>query len=179
MQVLNHYRTPEDPETSIENFGMAYPSASLHSEPINITASVHCELTVAMHKIKGSGGSLSPIEIGVSKECCYFCGAFIGEINKNRKQRLLVSGMEGKVHSGWRFLPETPLHFQAAIVKLVTKEVDGLKYFADSVCWSNVFPTPDFEDANDWEIELSVDDIKALYECLPESVFRLRSSHTE
>lgn len=61
----------------------------------------------------------------------------------------------------------------------MTKEVDGLKYFADSVCWSNVFPTPDFEDANDWEIELSVDDIKALYECLPESVFRLRGSHTE
>lgn len=77
LQVIDHYKKPEDPEISIESFKRAYPSAYLHPETINITASVHCELTVAMHKIKSSAENLVPIEIGVSKHCCHMCGAFI------------------------------------------------------------------------------------------------------
>lgn len=168
LQVLNHHRKPEDPEISIENFRVAYPSAPLHPKPINIMASVHCELTVAMHKMKRLGNNLSPIEIGVSKHCCYMCGTFIGKINESCKQKLLVSGLQGKAHAGWRFPPETPLDLQRAITNLVRKEVDELRYFADSKRRSDSFPTADSEDedrADDREIELSEDDVEDFDEC--------------
>lgn len=168
LQVLNHHRTPEDPEISIEGFRVAYPSAPLHPEPINITASVHCELTVAMHRIKISGNNLSSIEIGVSKHCCYMCGTFIRIINESSKQQLLVSGLQGKAHAGWRFPPETPLDLQRAVMNLVRKEVDELRYFAHSKRRSDSFPTADSEDeerTDDREIELSEGDAEEFDEC--------------
>lgn len=149
----------------MENFRVAYPSAPLHPKPINISASVHCELTVAMHKMKRLGNNLSPIEIGVSKRCCYLCGTFIGKINESGKQQLLVSGLQGKTYAGWRFPPETPLHLQRAITNLARKEVDELRSFADS---KHSFPTADSEDedrADEQNIELSEDDVKDLDEC--------------
>ena len=135
----------------------------LHSKPINIKASVHCELTVAMHKMKGSGNNSSPIEIGVSKHCCYMCGTFIRKTNESCEQKLLVSGLQGKTQAGWRFPPETPLDLQKAIMDLMRKEVDELRCFAESKRRSDSFPTGDSGDeerADDREKNLSVDDIK-------------------
>lgn len=118
---------------------------------------------MAMHKIKGSGNNLSPIEIGVSKHCCYLCEKFIKKLNASREQKLLVSGLQGKTQTGWRFPPETPLDLQKAIMDRVRKEVDELRYFAESKYRSDSFPTGDSEDeerADDREKKLSADDIK-------------------
>lgn len=161
LQVLNHHRKSEDPEILVESFKMAYPSASLHPEPINIMASVHCELTVAMHKIRGSVNYFLLIEIGVSKHCCYMCGAFIKKINTNSQKKLFVSGLQGKTYVRWRFPSEAPLDLQRVIMKLGRKEIDELRCFVESKRRSDSFPTADSGDeerAGDWEIDLSSDD---------------------
>lgn len=96
------------------------------------------------------------------------CGTFIGKINESCKQQLLVSGLQGKAHAGWRFPPETPLDLQRAITNLVRKEVDELRYFADSKRRSDSYPTAVSEDeerADDREIELSEDDVEEFDEC--------------
>lgn len=141
LQILNHHRAPKDPEISTANFKKAYPSVKLHSEPINLKTSVHCELTVAMHKIKDSDTNLSPIEIGVSKHCCHMCAVFIKKINESCEQKLLVSGLQGKAQAGWRFPPETPLDIQKSIMDLVRKEVDELRCFTESKRRSDSYPT--------------------------------------
>lgn len=168
MQIINQHKKPEDPEISFESFKRAYPSVLLHPEQINITASVHCELTVAMHKLKNSAENLVPVEVGVSKHCCHMCGVFIKKINEDCQKQFLVSGLQGKAQAGWRFPPETPLGLQRAIIELVKKEVDELRYFADSRRRSDSFPTADSGDearAHDREIEVSPDDIFDFDEC--------------
>lgn len=67
------------------------------------------------------------------------CGAFIKEINENCQTQFVVSGLQGKAQAGWRFPPETPLDLQKAIMELVKKEIDELRYFADSKRRSDSF----------------------------------------
>lgn len=57
------YQSPQkarNPEISTESFKRAYASAILHLEPINITASVRCKITVSMQKIKRSAKNIFP-----------------------------------------------------------------------------------------------------------------------
>ena len=57
---------------------------------------------------------------------------------------------------------------QRTIMNLVRKEVDELRYFADSKRRSDSFPNADSgneERADDWEIELSEDDAEDFDEC--------------
>lgn len=162
LQVTNHHKTSKDPEISIESFKRTYPSAILHPDPINVTASVHCELTVAMHRIKSSVENSAPIEIGVSKHSCYLCGKLIRKINKHFRMKFVVSGLQGKTHAGWRFPLETPLDLQRAIMKALNKEIVELRHFAYSKRRSDSFPTADSGDearANDRKIGLCVADV--------------------
>lgn len=93
MQILNWYS--EDPEISLEKFKRAYPSIFLHPKPINITTSVYCELTVAMHQLRNSAEIFVPIEVGVSKHCCHMYAAFIKKINETSEMQIVVSGLQG------------------------------------------------------------------------------------
>lgn len=168
LQIINHHTKPKDPEISFESFRRAYPSAFLHQEPINIMTSVHCELRVAMHMIKSSAETPAPIEIGVSKQCCYLCGKFLEKINKHCQKQFVVSVLQGKAYAGWRFPPETPLDLQRAIDQLVTKEVDELRRFADSKRRTNSFPTADSRDearSHDRKIAVSWADFISCNEC--------------
>lgn len=96
------------------------------------------------------------------------CGAFIKKINENCQKQFLVSGPQGKAHAGWRFPPETPPDLQRAIIELIKKEVDELRYFADAKRRSDSFPTANSRDearAHDREIEVSPDDFFRYDEC--------------
>lgn len=168
MYIINYYKNPEDPDISLERFKRAYPSVFLHPKPIKITASVHCELTVVMHKLTNSAENLIPVEGGVSKLCCHMCGAFIKKIDETCQKQIFVSGLQGKVQAGWRFPPATPLGLQRAIIELVKKEVDELRYFANLNGRSDSYPTPDSDDearASDREIEVSPGDFFGYDEC--------------
>lgn len=64
--------------------------------------------------------------------------------------------------------PGTPLDLQRPIIGLVKKEVDQLRYCANSKRRSNSFPTADSRDearAYDREIEVSPDDFFGYDEC--------------
>lgn len=114
-----------------------------------------------MQKIKNSAENLIPTEIGVSKHCCHICfGRLSKKSTKIAKSNLSIPGYK-KAQAGWRFPPGTPLDLQRRIIELVKKEVDQLRYFADSKRRSNSFPTADSGDeaiACDREIEVSPDD---------------------
>lgn len=90
------------------------------------------------------------------------------KLPKIAKSNSFVSGLQGKAHAGWRFPPDTPLDLLKALMELVKKEVDELRYFADPKRRSDSFPTADSGGeaiAHDLGIEVSPDYFFRYDEC--------------
>src|SRR4051794_26147459 len=80
-------------------------------EQMKVTASVHCECTIAVHMLRKfleRGNTVHRtrpkfIEIGISKYSCWLCEKYIEFLvqSNNTLVRFIVAGYQGKIHSGW------------------------------------------------------------------------------
>lgn len=107
-----------------------------------ITTSVHCELTILVYMMTSS---VNFIKIGVSKHCCWLCEQYMNafqELNKNQR-RTIVSGFQGKIHSGWLLPPGTPLTIQLGVQEVLEKEVNEIRAKIRAKRRSDSFPAED------------------------------------
>ncbi|KAL9024165.1 MAG: hypothetical protein Q9180_007975 [Flavoplaca navasiana] len=99
----------------VENFyPNAHPGAFEEDARSNIQATQHCELTIGLQlwQRNKSKGMLSNVEIGCSKQSCFYCSLYIEKFNEwaynqNTSSRLIVRGQHNKYVQGWA-MPKGP-----------------------------------------------------------------------
>ena len=87
----------------------AYPSLVGKAEPAqgvtSLTASVHCECTVAIHmfqKLSGIWATPRSVDIGISKYSCWFCQKYLEFVLQSSwGMKFIVTGYQGKIQAGW------------------------------------------------------------------------------
>lgn len=70
-----------------------------------------------------------PVKIGLSKHCCWLCEKFIDAFQALYKteKKFLVSGFQGKIHSGWLLPPGTPPSIRTSMEDLLESELDEIR----------------------------------------------------
>lgn len=100
-----------------------YPKLRLHdTDGSMITATCHCELSVAIHAANSMHESKT-IAIGVSKKICWLCQCYLKIFSRIKKVCILVSGYQGRIHAGWNVPPDTPDELEKGMRQLVHNEL--------------------------------------------------------
>lgn len=128
-------------ETGWTEFSYRFPH--LHDEPqdeVTVTTSVHCELTLVLHSMSSTA---YPVKIGLSKHCCWLCEKFIEAFQALYKieKKFLVSGFQGKIHSGWLLPPGTPPSIRTSMEELLESELDEIRAELKAQRRSDSWPT--------------------------------------
>ena len=111
-------------ETSSTKFFYRFSHLKDESQDeLTLTTSVHCELTLALHSLSSTA---NPVKIGLSKHCCWLCERYIEAFQALYKteKKFLVSGFQGKIHSGWLLPLGTPPSIRTSMEDLVESELD-------------------------------------------------------
>ncbi|KAL8977961.1 MAG: hypothetical protein Q9205_006346 [Flavoplaca limonia] len=92
----------------------AHPGAVEEDARSNIQAAQHCELTIGLELWQRNyrNKMLSTVEIGCSKQSCFYCSLYIEKFNEwaynqNHSFRLIVRGQHNKYVQGWA-MPQGP-----------------------------------------------------------------------
>ncbi|KAL8865104.1 MAG: hypothetical protein Q9198_009477, partial [Flavoplaca austrocitrina] len=92
----------------------AHPGAVEEDARSNIQAAQHCELTIglALWQRSRRKGRPSTVEIGCSKQSCFYCSLYIEKFNEwaynqNTSSRIIVRGQNNKYVQGWA-MPQGP-----------------------------------------------------------------------
>ncbi len=92
----------------------ANPGALDEDARSNIQAAQHCELTIGLELWQRNykKGMLSTVEIGCSKQSCFYCSLYIEKFNEwaynqNTSSRLIIRGQHNKYVQGWA-MPKGP-----------------------------------------------------------------------
>ena len=99
----------------VQNFyPNAHPGAFEEDARSNIQAAQHCELTIglALWQRSRRKGRPRTVEIGCSKQSCFYCSLYIENFNEwaynqNTSSRLIIRGQHNKYVQGWA-MPKGP-----------------------------------------------------------------------
>jgi hypothetical protein len=99
---------------------------------MTVTTSVHCECTIAAHIWQNFQKHSKVFEIGTSKRSCWLCEKYLefliqsdSDSTPTSSTRFIVSGYQGKVHSGWK-PPNGPTKALRSIIGLLRHEMDEI-----------------------------------------------------
>lgn len=112
-------------ETDSEKFSLKFPKLdSMSQDERTITTSVHCELTLLLNSTTSNC-----VKIGISKHCCWLCEKYIEAFRDKHKneKKILVSGFQGKIHTGWLFPPRTPSDIRNNMEQLLEDGINEIR----------------------------------------------------
>jgi OTT_1508-like deaminase len=157
VRVLNdHAVRIGESQVRWEDLCDAFPSLKNRPKPedgnMKVAASVHCECTIATHLWKNVLVRPKKFEIGVSKHCCWLCQKYLEFLVEpgdsfvlSPTSKFLVSGYQGKIHSGWH-PPPWPTRLIGRMVGLLNSEIGEILESVIRTNRSDSFPrSPVFE----------------------------------
>ncbi|KAL8834462.1 MAG: hypothetical protein Q9176_007486 [Flavoplaca citrina] len=110
----------------------AYPGAFEEDARSNIQATQHCELTIGLELWQRSRrkGRPSTVEIGCSKQSCFYCSLYIEKFNEwaynqNHPSRLIVRGQRNKYVQGWT-MPQGPESVTRNVLNGIGQAMQGI-----------------------------------------------------
>ena len=135
MNIVNSYADSiEACHIGWEELIQAYPELKDWTEPtegpMQITTSVHCECTIAVHMLRifqriDQRTRPTFVEIGISKHSCWLCQKYLEFLSAWRLW-FVIAGFQGKIHPGWRPPPSGPPNTLSRMVGLLRQEMDEI-----------------------------------------------------
>jgi len=83
------------------------------------------------------------VEIGISKHSCWLCEKYLEFLMQSSgfdKLRLVVTGYQGKIHSGWMAPPNGPINALCSMACLIRGELDEISENVEREIRSDSFP---------------------------------------
>ena len=169
VRILNNYAVEiGESQVQWENLCDTFPSLKERAKPedgdMKVTASVHCECTIATHLWENAVVRPKPFEIGVSKRCCWLCQKYLEFLVEPGDSsvlaptsKFLVSGYQGKIHSGWH-PPPWPTRPIGRMVGLLNSEIGEILGSIIRTNRSDSFPRSPVFESREISVKDMVDD---------------------
>ncbi|KAI9766957.1 MAG: hypothetical protein M1839_004665 [Geoglossum umbratile] len=163
LKVLNDYAIRRGKSrVQWKDLCHSFPSLNNRVEPgdgdMKVTTSIHCECTIATYLLNRAAGRPTAFEIGVSKHCCWLCEKYLSVLVEPDDSSILapsssfiVSGYQGKIHSGWH-PPHWPPRAFNRMIGLVEGEIEEILGSITRTNRSDSFPRSPISEDSDIEV---------------------------